>query len=190
MSTVQDISYGLLPQEYRERIAHTQWARLALVIHAGIFLIFAVGSVLLLPSYLFLTLQEPGILRQVDIANQSVAAKRVEEAEASIRAVNQRMQIFQQIRIDASSSLATLLSEFAKTIPSGVHISTISWDEAGRQIIINGKADRRNVLLAFLETLKASSLFKEADLPVSSLLKEENISFSLIVYVEDADNGI
>lgn len=183
------MKYGLLPQEYGERIAYEQWARLTLVMHAGIFLVLAVGSVLLLPSYLFLTLQEPSILRQVDIANQSVAAKRVDEAEISIRAVNQQIQIFQQIRIGAPSPLTTLLSEFAETVPSGVHISTISWDEADRQITIDGKADRRNVLLMFIETLKATSLFKEVDLPVSSLLKEEDISFSLIVYIQEMNNG-
>ncbi len=141
-------------------------------------IVFASGVVLLLPSYFSLTFQEKDILRQIELTKKSVEAKRVEEAEQSIRNVNKKLEILAAHKSSPISAYLAALS--AKTL-GGVTLSSITFSKEKQTLEIRGKASERPYFLKFLENLKEEERFKSINSPISNLLKERDLDFVVTV---------
>ena len=101
----------------------------------------------------------------------------------------QKLVSLQEPRIPISSLINEILS--AKNNTQGISLARIFYDiKAGsddrrlKEIILNGTARTRDNLLTFTKKLEEMPLFKNVNLPVSSLRNEVDLSFSLKVELE------
>jgi hypothetical protein len=169
---------NLLPKEYQKRTNQEKMTRFFLLFYFYAAIVFASGAVLLLPAYFSLTFQEEDILRQINLTKKSVEARRVEEAEQSIRDVNKKLEVLAAHRSSPISSYLAALSE--KTL-AGVTLSSIIYSKEKQTMEIHGKALERPYFLKFLENLKQEEKFKSIDSPISNLLKERDLDFVVTI---------
>ena len=71
-----------------------------------------------------------------------------------------------------------LLADFNKLVPTGITLSSLSFDKVTTQVLINGKAVLRDNLVDFENNLKGASFLKELESPISNILKREDIDFN------------
>ena len=180
---------NLLSLEEQSVIGREKLRRLSVAFFGVTALFIATGSVLFLPSFLFLSLEEPDILRQISISKESIEAERVRNAKAAIRITNERLATLFLEKILESAPLSTHLLAIADRIPTGIDMNTITFDASKETITLAGIADSRNNFLAFVALLKNHSAFLSIDSPVTNLLVEHNLPFTLTITLNELYDG-
>jgi hypothetical protein len=82
----------------------------------------------------------------------------------------------------AATKTKTLASEMLKLViekKGTVRIEGLGYKEGGKSVVIKGTAQDRASLIAFSKALESSGEFSAIDLPVSTLLPEKDITFSI-----------
>jgi len=77
------------------------------------------------------------------------------------------------------NSPVNYLSELTSLVPSDVIINNFSYTKDKKVLIVTGHADSRTSLLAFKDSLNASKLFTNINVPLESLEKPFNVDFSI-----------
>jgi hypothetical protein len=175
---------NLLPKEYRNQIAHEKLRRFFLLFYIRLFFMIAVGGVLLLPSYFYLTFQERDTQDQVDITRKSIEAQQVDIIEGAIRKAN--LQIDTLFRQPSTNVTSKLLDEVVLATPDTISFSQLTYDADKKTILIVGTATTRTVFLAFLDKLRASPSIDKVDSPLANLLKDVNTSFTITIYIKES----
>ena len=82
--------------------------------------------------------------------------------------------------------ISPLLKIILNSKPQGIEFDSLSYerrvkDEGRDRILLYGRADTRNALLGFVESLREIKYFSKVHSPVSNLLQKQDIDFSLTV---------
>ena len=124
-----------------------------------------------------LNLQKGELLRELEAARKSPILERVEEVEVSIKKTNERLRIFSR-SLDRENRISHILE-----VALGYRQSTVSLAEltfnGPNEFRLKGFAGTRDDLLVFIGLLSGSDLIAEVNSPISNLLKDRNIEFSL-----------
>lgn len=117
----------------------------------------------------------------LDIVNRETAnLKNSEEYIQKIKTTNEKIDKVALVQKDA-----VLWTKFLKTlsdkISEDVIINQIAIDKKIDNFTISGTAKSRDSLLALEKTLEETGYFEEINLPISSLLKKDDIAFSINV---------
>ena len=87
----------------------------------------------------------------------------------------------------AGAAAAPLISIFISAIlgnkPEAVKIEIISFDKLAKipKVSLQGKSPRREELLTFIENMEKEKLIKKVHSPITNILRDKDIEFSLIV---------
>lgn len=168
---------NLLPKEDLHAIGYEKLSRVAVRMHIFTAAVIGVGAVLLLPTYFFLTLQESEVLRQIDIAKQSTEVHRVEQAETAIKAINTQLRVLSTA--SSHEPVASYLAAIQAQTTSGVVINQLSFSRADNSIEVHGTATTREEFLQFLEALRSHALFTNITSPITNILKERKLTFTI-----------
>lgn len=175
---------NLLPPEDVRRLGHEKLTRFLILVFGVLAAILLTGGILMLPTYFLLTFQEEDVLRQIDIAQKSIATRRTNEAENTIRAINAKL-----ITLDAANvqrSLASsLMAAVAKDTGSGISLDRFSFSRDSRKIELTGEAPTRELFLNFLNRLHGDTHFASVESPVANLLKDTDLSFILTLIIAE-----
>lgn len=117
----------------------------------------------------------------LDIVNRETAnLKNSEEYIQKIKTTNEKIDKVALVQKDA-----VLWTKFLKIlsdkISEDVIINQIAIDKKIDNFTISGTAKSRDSLLALEKTLEETGYFEEINLPISSLLKKDDIAFSINV---------
>lgn len=82
---------------------------------------------------------------------------------------------------DSRVEVVPLLSLVRQTAPEGITVTHCSFDGDKKVIYVNGVANHRDNLLTFRDLLKKTNQFSEVYIPLSSLEKEVNVTFSITI---------
>lgn len=176
---------NLLAEEDKNLIKKEYGRRLALVVGIVSFVFICVAVVFLIPSY-FLLSSEKNILREQDaLALQRFDRENAQKTEAEIKNFNAELASFSQKEAELAL-LGPAIGQILKARSKSVKITGIFYhkESAGRPsgaVSLQGKADSRGSLLSFIKDLEAAGGVRGVESPASNLLKENNISFVLIV---------
>ena len=131
--------------------------------------------------------------RSILTESQSKAAVSKQSEEQGMKKVvsdaNAKIDLLKMT--DDARNAEYFFQEILKSRPSGVYITNFSYDgnlktsdsKYGTGIIVQGNADNRTGLLAFVDALKSKKDFSTVDLPISSLITDTNLSYSLNIAV-------
>lgn len=85
-----------------------------------------------------------------------------------------------------NDDLVAILDVIYKNISSGVGVLSISFEKERNEIIIIGRAQTREELLAYRDKLEQTKLFGKVTVPFSSLENESNFEYRLILQLKEA----
>lgn len=95
---------------------------------------------------------------------------------SEIRKLNSDLQNISKIQKEYIPWSKVLL-DFVTLVPDKVMINELSFNQSENQLILKGKTKSRDLMLQFKDNLENSSLFSGVELPLSSLLKKEDVDF-------------
>ena len=169
--------YHLLPPEDKKSLARDYQFRR---VFAALSLFAAAGAILLIamtPSYF--RVSESREAAAADLA--AASAKNDPAAENSLSG---------EISADAAEAALlspgtslTVFDAFEKAVadkPADIHISGLFYGTGSAGTIrITGKADTREALLRYDDTLRGEAIFSKVDLPISSFASNRDIDFTI-----------
>jgi len=71
------------------------------------------------------------------------------------------------------------LESLTNSAPEGIHFKSVSIKKDAKQVSLSGRADKRADLLNFKDILERNSDFAEVSVPISILLKQQDIDFNI-----------
>ena len=142
----------------------------------GSIVIFVIGLVLLLPSFIFLSVEKGNLEDEVVI--EKVLAKRLKLQEVSsnvtqIQALLSEAQTF----LNRPSRASQITKIFFADAP-GVRVQALSVTTAG-EVALSGFAQTRDDLLNFQKQLQGSHMLETLTFPISDIIHSTNIQFTL-----------
>jgi hypothetical protein len=169
---------NLIPPAARKSVIREYWLRVAAIwmflIGTGLLLV----SVLLLPTYMQILIQMGGITKTTDDTTARVAS--YDGLVAELALANTRAGVL------TSNSTAEPLSVYIENIEavsgSAVTINSYAYEMLATgeaKITLAGIAARRGDLASFRDTLSTDPQYRTVELPISNLIKERDLLFSI-----------
>lgn len=180
---------NLLPEEDKNLIKKEHSRRLALVIGVVTFIFICVAILFLIPSYFFLSSEKNISREQISSALQRFDREKAQKIETEITDFNAELVSFSQ-KETGLLAISSNIRQILKARSNSIKIEGIFYQKKGASqpngvISLQGKADNRNSLLSFIKNLEVAGGVKGVESPASNLLKENNISFALIIILTD-----
>lgn len=186
---------NLLPDSNKKEIKKEYYTRLGVVVAIFLSALLVVRIASLLPSYLLISAKHKSFLERSNSAgHQDIQAKR-ESLEKVVTEINAKVAMLSGPE-KATPSPEKVFSEIISKKPSGIQLNSLSYEDATQsgtkrtenasapqniRLSIVGTAKERNTLLSFVEMLNKDPLFSSVDLPISSLVKDRDLNFTLAV---------
>jgi hypothetical protein len=170
---------NLLPEKDKKKIKREYLTRLLIVILLFSALTISLNLLLLLPSY-FLSNGDRGLIEERVSFLKSYLEIRKESGITSVLPLtNEKIKALEISEIPKiNSSIKSILSEKSRSIRIN-SFNLRSSNDGSRTLLISGRADNRDGLISFSESLKSTGSFVDIDLPLSNLAKNINVDFSI-----------
>ncbi|MBP7804651.1 MAG: hypothetical protein KA052_00305 [Candidatus Pacebacteria bacterium] len=172
---------NLLPQTEKKKILGMYRKRfLALVFFSAAFILLS-GAVLLFPAYIVLKDTASSLTEKRDQLKKDETAALQGALAKTISDINSRLAIFPDV-VTASPIIATFVRPVLETKTAAINITNMGYatGEGGAITVqISGIAGNRSSLLSFADALKATKGFKNVTVPISSFIKDSNVTFTI-----------
>ncbi|MBU1179039.1 PilN domain-containing protein [Patescibacteria group bacterium] len=177
---------NLLPLKNKKERNREFLRRLIVVLGLGFFFLALVEIVLLLALSSLADYYSGNINEQLLFVKKFAETKSLAKTETEIQNLNDLMAVFQENEKKIYLVSGGIL-EVLKVLPPGqVKINSFLFDalegkKTSLKLSLEGRADTRKGLMDFVEDLKSEKYFKDIKLPISSLLTEKDVNFSLML---------
>ena len=173
---MRTLTINLLPPEEKRAVGFEE-ARKIIRFFASIFsLVLVMGVLMLLPSYMPLFLEQKGL--QEILAIEEESWQKLKSGEVLNEAVkNKALMRSLKEALTHPSRASTLLEEFIG-LGKNIQITEFSITKEGA-VRIGGLAKKRADLLEFERALRNSGYLQEFSFPLSSIVKESDITFAM-----------
>lgn len=163
-----------LKRDYCYRLLTLGLAMLTIVLTAGAIIELTRGVVLRIQTASWAAGQNEQI-DQVDVDLR-------QSATAAIATTNQQLAILQPL-IKSRTTPAELIRELLGTRPTTIKIQSIDYTSTadGPTVTLNGLAGSRSQLVAWIGLIETLPMVARVDSPLSNLVKERDVNFSLQV---------
>ncbi len=177
---------NLLPQKNKKQTQKAFMRRSIVVFGLAIIILIFTQIILSFSLFFIVDSYIKNSASQIIITKEMAQKEGLEESESKIKNINELLLSFQinenQMTpitddlfeiIDANKDNSVKLESFLFNIPTNIKIKpTVS---------IKGNTDTRENLVSFINILKSKNYFQDVQSPISNLLKEEDIDFSITI---------
>lgn len=171
--------------EYRIRLITT-----ALVMFAIIILI---AMTLLFPAYLLVSHKRTIVLEDLSKAgDQNASSQEVKDLEKVIKETDVILDLL-NAKGQKFSVSGDIVAKTAGLRTENIKITGIFYDKKDLEssLSLKGSATSRQSLSSFIEMLKKDAAFADVSLPISDLVKDRNIDFTVMIKLKgDKQEGI
>jgi len=163
-----------IKRDYRYRLLALGWLMLATV--------FAAGAVLELTRGIVLRIQTTSWVANQDEQVDQVDVDLRQSATAAIATTNQQLAVLQPLTKPVPTPIE-LVRELLSVRPATIKIQSIDYTSTTDEptVALNGSADSRDQLVAWIKVIESLPTVLRVDSPLSNLVKEQNVNFSLQV---------
>lgn len=171
------LTANLLPPVEKKNLALERTRRTISFFAALLGVIFIIGIFFILPSYFILTFEAKELLRSLAIeeaASRELAVNSVFDKASSVRKAMVAIRESGEI----SRKYSERLDDFFLVKDEAVSITTLNIRKDGN-FSISGVAETRRSLLNFEGALRDSGKFQDISSPLSNIIPERNIHFTL-----------
>lgn len=169
---------NILPESGRTVVKREYRIRLVSVFLFLLALLSLAVAVMLLPSYLFATVEaEQASLEEARLLSSKMASAKTDaEVIVSVNKQIAGLEVFMMAPRPSEALLSVI-----RSANSGVDLVRVSYEGGASTISLSGKAVSRDILLQFSKTLQKLPIVLAVDLPVSDLAKNTDVPFSMIL---------
>lgn len=169
---------NILPESGRSIVRREYRTRLVAMFLFLLALLSLAVAVMLLPAYLFATVEaEQAELEETRLLSAKAAGAKT-DAEVIV-AVNEQIVGLEAFMMAPKPSEA--LIETLKSAGPSIELVRVSYEGGASTISLSGKATSRDALLQFSKALQKLPIVDAVDLPVGDLAKNTNVSFSMML---------
>jgi hypothetical protein len=173
----------LLPDQYRIALKKDYAKRWAVTLCVALCVSLALFLAALVPAYAFVTARRDAVVEQLAQVKDGRASGAATSSLALVETVTKTVEI---LAVPTLSVIA-VIDGVAETAGSGITVREINVtsDDFGRTMRaeVSGSAATRQGLIDFAADLRESEQFEDARVPVSALVKDSDIPFSMTVTV-------
>jgi len=171
---------NLLPPEYR-KIIEREFFRRYLVVFGLFFILLACAEIifaLVLFSRLDTSLLEYG--EELSITRKMSDTKKLETLEIKVDELDNLLSNYRETS-GKMELFSVAITEILEASGSSVEINEFTFGKSGdiSKAVIMGNAATRDSLLSFIARLKNKRSFEKVESPVSNLLKNADVNFSI-----------
>ncbi|MFY9461911.1 MAG: hypothetical protein WAP51_01780 [Candidatus Sungiibacteriota bacterium] len=174
------LTLNLLPPQQKENLNYEIDRRMVQFLGLWFSVVVIIFGVLILPAFFFISFQQSEAERAKSIEEGARQAARTTEAEEKILRINNLLDVI-VAREGKKQDVSPFLKEVLSRSPAGVSIALITFTPAENRATVAGLAATRSGLLKFIDLLKGSPGIKAVTSPVSNIIQEEDINFSLSI---------
>ncbi len=156
-------------------------SRLLLALFSLLIVSSVVGIVFMIPSYLVVLFSKDEVARRLQAEESVIQKLQLSSMESNINYINKNVQLFEAGE-QQRNSFSKLVIGAANSLPEGVRLVSIELKKNANGlflITLTGKADKRENLLSYINNLNTLSDFSSINSPITNLLSESRVSFSL-----------
>ncbi len=174
---------NLLPLAHKKETKKEYTRRFIVVF--GLF--FVAGAVIAMIFCLILFYRADAYFKEtekvLELAKKVSSLNKMENLENRIDDLDRLLTTYKD-GISRRNSPSFEISLILSVLPKGIALNSFAFDgeindKTDRSVRLTGIADTREIFLSFVEALRKISSFAEVESPVSNLLKEKVVGFSL-----------
>ncbi len=120
----------------------------------------------------------------LELTKKVSALNKMEDLETRVDDLGRLLTAYKE-SMDRRQFPSLEISLILSVLPHGVAVDSFSFGReigTGRSVALTGTADTREVFLSFVEALRKIPSFAEIESPMSNLLKEKGVKFSLRIH--------
>lgn len=174
---------NLLPPERLNKLSRDYLIRLATVTAFMLTALMLIATILLFPSYVFLSKNENAKKSQLISAGSEVSS--LDEKKLSVRLSLLSDNMKRLIDLDKVQSINAVASKMLAVNRQGISLSGFSYTAADGNkngvLVVSGIASTREALRNYQLALEGGSFALSANLPVSAYAKDSQIEFSITI---------
>jgi len=176
---------NLLPTKHKKLVRKEILRRLIVVLGGGLLTLMMIEILLSFSLFFYTDFLAEGLSDQLTSSEELAELKEIEELESRAKKMNDFFINFQNKQKE-KGMISEGVSEILNILPPSIKINSFFFEEREKDIsyltvVIKGVAATRNDLLAFVEGLKSEDSFGDVLLPVSNLLTERDVDFSVTI---------
>jgi len=172
---------NLLPNEDKITNKKDYLSRLFMVSGILLFVVITIAFVLFLPVFLSLFFEEKDLSGQLKVIKQGDTSVEAEKIYADLDVLNTRLSLYEKNNNEVRQ-VSVLIEKIIALKTSGIRISYLKYEkDSNGKIVIIGKSDNRADFVDFKKKLEDDELFGAVSSPLSNLLKETDISFTMTI---------
>ncbi|TSC79304.1 MAG: Uncharacterized protein G01um101429_539 [Parcubacteria group bacterium Gr01-1014_29] len=183
-------SLNLLPEEDRKRIGRERLWRYLTVVYSFTAAFLVMGATLLLPTYFFLFFQYRSIADQLAAAQLNADSEQTQKTELLIKGTNTKLQRLAAQHALAASPVTQYLQDVITRVPPTITLLSFAYEQQTGAITLQGNAATREDLLTFINKLRAHQDFSHVESPVTNILKERDILFTISFTVSERKRAL
>lgn len=171
---------NLLPKQEQIKLRGLYYSRLVSAFLFVLAFVCLAGTVLLIPSYIVAKEKAESAVLKLQEATMKASGEVPVKNNIELGLLKERISILHEH--NRQSAIPYVLSRALDGRSSDIHITALTFlfkGDGEGSITLAGKADSRSALIAFAENLNKENTFAGANVPVSDLVQETNIPFSL-----------
>ena len=151
--------------------------------HLGFILaiIFLGGAVFIFNTFIFLKIQTSSLKQTLNVETINTDTQKAQALEGDTKNLNDLLLRSQGFRQSGQLS-SEIFREIEKVIPAGAKLTAFSWEDAAGKIVLSGRAQTRDDVLALEKRLKDSLVFEKIESPLANFLEKNNVSFNFSFY--------
>ncbi len=172
---------NLLPPKELRALRRSYYANLVSTSCLMLLAVSLLGAALLLPSYFLSRGLSEAALAYVSASEGSAALSAANPEERNLGSLKEQLSLLEAY--DQKPLAALVFSNIAEHASGDIGVNSISLtygEEPGEgRVTVHGEARTRAALIEFGKRLSEEALFRGASVPVSDLVTESNIEFSM-----------
>lgn len=174
------LNTNLLPPAEKLSLAYELRTRALLAVASGLGALLVIGLALLLPTIFFLGFVKSEVVRSLDLAQRQADQAGLSADADRIENANHRADSVLH-HADATASVSSKINSLIQAVPSAVAFSSLSYQAKSREIVIQGSSPTRSAFLQFLDALGKVPVVANVSSPISNVIRETNVAFSVTV---------
>lgn len=180
---------NLLPKESRANLFREYRLRKILVFEIVVFVLAIISLIFLGVLYYSVFLEGENNKLLLQEAREDSGGETLSTLQAGAKDLRVKLGFFEKFDQD-DFVIANLIEEVVLQKPNGIHISTLSFDrDENRMLVVRGNADTRDELLLFTQRLENLSFAEGVDSPVTNIIQETEILFTVNIRVKGEINN-
>jgi len=171
--------FNFLKDEYKAKII-SEYRKRFFILCLGFIILFSFSLVgLILPTFISVSAEKNALFMEKQVFSKKTTENGQNEIEKELKNIKEMIGVLKTD--NSANSIIGVLEDILLEKNSGIVLQSVSLERKKDYwaISLSGRAVSRENLVSFSEKLEASASLSEVNLPVSSLAKNNDVSFSI-----------